>query len=104
MLQARLDESFSYCRFDRDLKWRTGDELIPVHCSSDKGFQITVPSFQPAHQQAKARNIQVGGLLITDPSNPLGSTEATTVGKLFGFVSEKNAHLVWDEIYSESVF
>jgi len=101
----RLNESFCYCSFDRDLKWRTGVELIPVHCSSDNDFQITVPALEEAYEQARAQNIQVKGLLITNPSNPLGTTmEATTLRKLLAFVSEKNIHLVCDEIYSGSVF
>ena len=103
--KAWLKESFCFCSFDRDLKWRTGVELIPVHCSSDNDFQITVPALEAAYQQASARNIKVKGLLVTNPSNPLGTTmEATTLRNLLAFVSEKNIHLVCDEIYSGSVF
>lgn len=94
-----------YPGFDRDLKWRTGVELIPVHCSSSNDFQITVPALEAAYQNAMARNILVKGLLITNPSNPLGTTmDATTLRKLLAFVSAKNIHLVCDEIYSGSVF
>eukprot|EP00253_Pinus_taeda_P033094 PITA_33094 len=91
--------------FDRDLKWQTGVELIPVHCGSDNDFQIVVPALEAAYQQASARNVQVKGLLVTNPSNPLGTTmEATTVRKFLAFASNKNIHLVCDEIYSRSVF
>lgn len=94
-----------YPGFDRDLRWRTGVELIPVHCSSHDDFQITIPALEAAYLNARARNIPVKGLLITNPSNPLGTTmDATTLRKLLGFVSEKNIHLVCDEIYSGSVF
>nr|ABM60749.1 ACC synthase [Picea engelmannii x Picea glauca] len=94
-----------YPGFDRDLRWRTGVELIPVHCSSDNDFQITIPALEAAYQNARDRNIQVKGLLITNPSNPLGTTmDATALRKLLAFVSGKNIHLVCDEIYSGSVF
>jgi len=80
-------------------------ELIPVHCSSDNDFQITIPALEAAYQNASDRNIQVKGLLITNPSNPLGTTmDANALRKLLAFVSEKNIHLVCDEIYSGSVF
>eukprot|EP00253_Pinus_taeda_P028019 PITA_28019 len=94
-----------YPGFDRDLRWRTGVELIPVHCSSDDDFQITIPALEAAYQKAGSRNIQVKGLLITNPSNPLGKTmDASTLRKMLGFVSEKNIHLVCDEIYSGSLY
>lgn len=80
-------------------------ELIPVHCSSYDDFQITIPALEAAYQKARAQNIQVNGLLITNPSNPLGTTmDAITLRKLLGFVSEKNINLVCDEIYSGSIF
>lgn len=94
-----------YPRFDRDLKWRTGVDLIPVQCSSCNDFQITIPALEAAYEQARARNIEVKGLLITNPSNPLGTTmENSTLRNLLAFVYEKNIHLVCDEIYSGSVF
>eukprot|EP00253_Pinus_taeda_P032651 PITA_32651 len=94
-----------YPGFDRDLKWRTGVELIPVQCSSSNDFQITIPALEAAYQQARSQNIKVKGLLITNPSNPLGTTmDATTLRKLLAFASDKNIHLVCDEIYSGSVF
>lgn len=94
-----------YPGFDRDLKWRTGVDLIPVQCSSSNDFQITIPALEAAYQQVRARNIEVKGILITNPSNPLGTTmESSTLRNLLAFVYEKNIHLVCDEIYSGSVF
>eukprot|EP00253_Pinus_taeda_P033438 PITA_33438 len=94
-----------YPGFDRDLKWRTGVEIIPVHCSSCNDFRITIPALEAAYEQARDRNIQVKGLLIINPSNPLGTTmDASTLRNLLAFVYEKNIHLVCNEIYSGSVF
>jgi aspartate/methionine/tyrosine aminotransferase len=64
-----------------------------------------LPVLEAAYQHTRVRNIQVKGLLITNPSNPLGTTmDATTLRKLLAFVSKKNIHLVYNEIYSGSVF
>ncbi|KAG2263662.1 hypothetical protein Bca52824_070741 [Brassica carinata] len=39
-----------YPGFDRDLKWRTGAEIVPIHCSSSNGFQITESALQQAQK------------------------------------------------------
>lgn len=49
--------------------------------------------------------IKVRGVLITNPSNPLGATiQRSTIEDILDFVTRKNIHLVSDEIYSGSVF
>ncbi|RWR72535.1 1-aminocyclopropane-1-carboxylic acid synthase [Cinnamomum micranthum f. kanehirae] len=92
-------------KFDRDLRWRTGVKIIPVHCDSKNNFRITVEALENACNEAEAMNIKIRGLLITDPSNPLGATiERSVLEKILDFVSLKNIHLISDEIYSGSVF
>lgn len=50
-------------------------------------------------------NIKVKGLLITNPSNPLGVTiRRAILEEIFNFVRRKNIHLISDEIYSGSTF
>ncbi|XP_068649239.1 1-aminocyclopropane-1-carboxylate synthase 7-like [Aristolochia californica] len=94
-----------YPGFDRDLRWRTGVEIVPVHCDSSNNFRITREALEKACKEAEARNIRARGLLITNPSNPLGATiEREVLEEILDFVSEKNIHLVSDEIYSGSVF
>ncbi|CAA7044497.1 unnamed protein product [Microthlaspi erraticum] len=95
-----------YPGFDRDLKWRTGVEIVPIQCTSDNGFRITKLALEEAYEQAKKRNLNVKGVLITNPSNPLGTTTTQTeLNILFDFISKnKNMHLVSDEIYSGTVF
>lgn len=45
------------------------------------------------------------GVLITNPSNPLGATiQRSVLEEILDFVTRKNIHLVSDEIYSGSVF
>ncbi|KAF8410269.1 hypothetical protein HHK36_002794 [Tetracentron sinense] len=94
-----------YPGFDRDLKWRTGVEIVPIHCSSSNGFQITGSALEEAYQQAQKRNLKVKGVLITNPSNPLGTTMSRDeLNLLISFVAAKDIHLISDEIYSGTVF
>nr|QBQ01526.1 1-aminocyclopropane-1-carboxylate synthase/ACC synthase [Lonicera macranthoides] len=94
-----------YPGFDRDLRWRTGVELVPVICDSSNNFKITQRALEAAYDKAKESNIKVKGLLITNPSNPLGTIlDRETLTNLVTFTDEKNIHLVCDEIYAATVF
>ncbi|KAF3545697.1 hypothetical protein DY000_02009253 [Brassica cretica] len=94
-----------YPGFDRDLKWRTGVEIVPIQCTSANGFRITKSALEEAYKQAQMLNLKVKGVLITNPSNPLGTTTTRTeLNRLLDFVSRKNIHLISDEIYSGTVF
>ncbi|KAG7031311.1 1-aminocyclopropane-1-carboxylate synthase, partial [Cucurbita argyrosperma subsp. argyrosperma] len=94
-----------YPGFDRDLKWRTGIEIVPIHCSSSNGFRITESALLEAYQSAQSRDLKVKGVLVTNPSNPLGTTITTQeLNLLLQFIASKNLHLISDEIYSGTVF
>ncbi|KAJ9147981.1 hypothetical protein P3X46_030080 [Hevea brasiliensis] len=94
-----------YPGFDRDLRWRTGVQLIPVECESSNQFKVTRKALEDAYDTAQLDNIRVKGLLITNPSNPLGTIlDRETLKSIVSFVNEKNIHLVCDEIYAATVF
>ncbi|XP_044470729.1 1-aminocyclopropane-1-carboxylate synthase-like [Mangifera indica] len=94
-----------YPGFDRDLKWRTGVQIVPIQCTSSNGFQITEKALEEAYQLAQKRNLKVKGVLVTNPSNPLGTTMSLNeLNLLVNFISSKNIHLISDEIYSGTVF
>ncbi|KAK6784351.1 hypothetical protein RDI58_017806 [Solanum bulbocastanum] len=94
-----------YPGFDRDLRWRTGVKIIPVHCDSSNNFQVTPQALEEAYKEAETNNIKVRGVLITNPSNPLGATvQRCVLEEILEFVTRKNIHLVSDEIYSGSAF
>lgn len=87
------------------MRWRTGVQIVPVHCDSSNNFQITPQALEEAYARAESMNIKVRGLLITNPSNPLGATiQRKVLEELLDFVMRKNIHLVSDEIYSGSAF
>ncbi|CAM8899941.1 hypothetical protein QQ045_011219 [Rhodiola kirilowii] len=94
-----------YPGFDRDLKWRTGVEIVPIHCTSSNNFQITKSALEEAYLEAQTLNLRVKGILVTNPSNPLGTTlTRSELDLLVNFISVKGIHLVSDEIYSGTVF
>ncbi|CAK9156582.1 unnamed protein product [Ilex paraguariensis] len=94
-----------YPGFDRDLRWRTGVQLFPVVCESSNNFKITKAALEAAYSKAQETNIKVKGLLITNPSNPLGTIlDRETLRSVLSFTNEKNIHLVCDEIYAATVF
>ncbi|GJN05548.1 hypothetical protein PR202_ga23185 [Eleusine coracana subsp. coracana] len=94
-----------YPGFDRDLRWRTGVNIVPVHCDSANGFQVTVPALEAAYADAVSSGTRVAGVLLTNPSNPLGTTVTrAALEDVLDFVARKNIHLISDEIYSGSVF
>ena len=93
------------CRFDRDLKWRTEAEIVPIHCTSSNDFQITETALEAAYHEAQQRNLRVKGVLVTNPSNPLGTTlSRSELNLLINFITTKGIHLISDEIYSGTVF
>lgn len=93
------------CRFDRDLRWRTGVNIVPIQCDGSNNFQITPQALESAYKEAESMNMKVSGVLITNPSNPLGATiQRSVLEQIIDFTTRKNIHLVSDEIYSGSVF
>ncbi|KAM7508621.1 hypothetical protein LguiA_019074 [Lonicera macranthoides] len=95
----------AYGPFDRDLRWRTGVQLLPINCYSSNNFQITKDALEEAYENATKSNIKVKGLILANPSNPLGTIlDKYTMKTLVTFINCKNIHLVCDEIYSATVF
>jgi 1-aminocyclopropane-1-carboxylate synthase 1/2/6 len=58
-----------------------------------------------AYHGARREGTRVKGILITNPSNPLGTTmDRGTLAMLASFATDHSVHLICDEIYSGSVF
>ncbi|XP_052153125.1 1-aminocyclopropane-1-carboxylate synthase 2 [Oryza glaberrima] len=94
-----------YPGFDRDCCWRSGIKLLPIECHSFNDFRLTKEALVSAYDGARRQGISVKGILITNPSNPLGTiTDRDTLAMLATFATEHRVHLVCDEIYAGSVF
>ena len=64
-----------------------------------------MPALEKSYQEAQRLDLKVKGVLITNPSNPLGTTMTRDeLNHLISFSMAKNIHIVSDEIYSGTVF
>jgi len=92
-------------RFNKDIKWRTRVEILPVPCFAHNNFRITRNDLEIAYCSALERGLTVRAVLLSNPSNPVGDVlDHATLQSIISFVHDKNIHLISDEVYAGCVF
>ncbi|CAK9224321.1 unnamed protein product [Sphagnum troendelagicum] len=103
--EAILIPSPYYHGFDKDIKWRTRVEILPVPCFAHNNFRITRNDLEIAYCSALERGLTVRAVLLSNPSNPVGDVlDRATLQSIISFVHDKNIHLISDEVYAGCVF
>ncbi|KAK8946191.1 putative aminotransferase ACS12 [Platanthera guangdongensis] len=102
--QAILVPSPYDSEYEMNIKWRTSVDVIAVPCRSTDSFNISVAAIERAYNQAKKRGVKVRAILFSNPSNPVGNLlKRETLYDLLEFITEKNIHLIFDELLVGSV-
>lgn len=96
-----------YTAFDQDISIFSNCAIFrcPVLDQTNGQFRFSVEIFQQGYQQAIAAGLRPRGIIIINPSNPLGDIyDEDIIKPVLKFAADKELHVIFDEIYAFSIF
>jgi len=96
-----------YTAFDHDISAFSNCSIYRCPLlEQDKGaFHLSVDIFREGYEQAMAKGLRPCGIILINPSNPLGDIyDEETYESILKFAAERNLHAIFDEIYALSTF
>lgn len=96
-----------YTAFDHDISVFAHCALFrcPVFDQTNGKFRFSVELFRHGYEQAISAGLRPRGLIIINPSNPLGDIyDEEIMQPVLKFAAEKDLHVIFDEIYAFSLF
>jgi aspartate/methionine/tyrosine aminotransferase len=96
-----------YTAFDHDISALSNCAIFrcPLLEQDNGKFRFSVEIFQNGYNEAINQGLRPRGIIIINPSNPLGDIyDEKTIEPVLKFASEKELHVIFDEIYALSLF
>jgi len=91
-----------YAAFDTDTKFLAGCVTVPVQCD-DATAGPTVAELENAAKSAESRGLRPRMIIVTNPTNPLGTIYSREVMKeTIEWARGRNIHTIVDEVYGLS--
>jgi 1-aminocyclopropane-1-carboxylate synthase 1/2/6 len=93
-----------YPGFRVDLSGRAEATILPAHTMSQESFELKREALEGALNAGRQKGIITKALLISNPSNPMGTILSDKeIKTALDFCEAHNIHCIFDEIYGNSV-
>jgi aspartate/methionine/tyrosine aminotransferase len=96
-----------YTAFDHDISALSNCAIFrcPLLEQDNGKFRFSVEIFQHGYDEAINQGLRPRGIIIINPSNPLGDIyDEKSIEPVLKFAAEKELHVIFDEIYALSLF
>ncbi|XP_074660255.1 1-aminocyclopropane-1-carboxylate synthase-like protein 1 [Tubulanus polymorphus] len=94
-----------------DIAAKCRNKIYPISLSSKlepgetEPFQLSLTRVKRAYQEAIEKGICIKGILLLNPSNPLGTVmDKKSLMDVLNFAAEHKIHVISDEVYGLSIF
>ena len=82
-----------------------GGQTVFYNLDESQGWSIDEAELERAYNEAVARGVNVRGIVVINPGNPVGSVlSEETIKKVILFANARNLLIFADEVYQENVY